>query len=105
MKIALDFDNTYSLDPDFWDTFIETSQICGHDIMIVTGRREGVYPEDFNHFNIPVYKTKWLAKRAYMREIEGMEIDVWIDDCPEAILTNCEGKPKVHTYRDSTNAS
>jgi hypothetical protein len=102
MKIALDFDNTYSLDPPFWDTFIRNARLSGHNIMVVTGRREGVFPEDFHHFTIPVYKTKYMAKRAYMREIEGIEIDVWIDDKPEAILENLEGTPKMETYRDAT---
>ena len=98
MIISMDFDNTFSLAPEDWLDFMLMMRKRGHEVIVVTGRRENVYPEDFDIFHqygFKVYKTKWLAKRVYMREVEGIEVDVWIDDCPEAILTNCEGQPKA----------
>lgn len=103
MIISMDFDNTFTKDPVTWLQVMRNLRMAGHTVLVVTGRRENVYPEDFNIFKeygFKVYKTKWLAKRVYMREIEGIEVDVWIDDKPEAIIENLEGLSKQETYRD-----
>jgi hypothetical protein len=40
MMIALDYDQTFSLDPEFWEKFVNLAQFAGHDIRIVTVRDE-----------------------------------------------------------------
>ncbi len=100
---AFDFDGTISQDEDGMIHLMNYLRNRGHNVIVVTGRREGTHDEDFDNvrsWGFPVYKTKYIAKRVYMREIEGIEVDVWIDDCPEAILENLEGTPKCNTFRD-----
>lgn len=83
MKIALDYDNTYTLDPDLWNTVIDCMQLRNHEVMIVTYRSPDI-PIDHN-LPIPVFYTSFNAKRKYMLD-QGINIDVWIDDWPESIL-------------------
>ena len=85
MKIALDYDDTYTQDPKLWDKFIELSLLRDHEIMIVTFRSPDV-PIDHEP-RIPVFYTSWRAKRGFM-ERQGIDIDVWIDDSPELIITD-----------------
>ncbi len=43
MRISLDFDDTYSRDPDLWDSFIESCKQRNHEVYGITMRypREG----------------------------------------------------------------
>lgn len=87
MKIAVDYDRTYTADAKLFQAFILMAQALGHEVFIVTMRREG--SEAIGHAipgNPLVYYTERQAKRGYMRR-EGIEIDVWVDDDPVAILT------------------
>lgn len=82
MKIALDWDDTYSLDPEFWNLFIAMAEMRGHEILIVTMRYEQEpvpYPKLNN-----VYYTSRRAKRPFMAN-QGIHIDVWIDDRPDFV--------------------
>ena len=82
MKISLDYDDTYTKDPLFWNRFISLCTGSGHEVMIVTYRDEGL---PINHeLDIPVFYTAYKSKRKFM-ENAGHPIDVWIDDSPETI--------------------
>jgi hypothetical protein len=83
VKIALDYDDTYTKDPIFWNEFLLSAKDHSHDVMIVTYRSTDM-PIDHNP-GIPVFYTGWKAKREFM-EKHGIKIDVWIDDTPELIL-------------------
>lgn len=87
MLISLDYDHTYTLDPDVWDRFIHMMQFSGHDVVVVTYRHPSM-PVG-HEFNIPVYYTSYKAKRLYMNRL-GVAIDVWVDDQPETILMDSE---------------
>lgn len=96
---SFDFDNTVSRDIDGFINIMDYLQKRGHDVYVVTARRPDIYPEDFKPVEdagFKVIKTRHIAKRAYMREVEGINVDVWIDDCPEAILQNWDGEPRTH---------
>lgn len=97
---AFDFDNTISRDVVSFTKVMSLLSLAGHDVVVVTARRPDVHPEDFEEIEkfFKVYKTRHIAKRLYMREIEGIEVDVWVDDMPEAIIENWEGAPR--TFRD-----
>lgn len=97
---AFDYDNTISRDVDSFIQIMNLLRMAGHDVFVVTARRTHVHPEDFHEIEklFKVYKTRHIAKRLYMREVEGIEVDVWVDDMPEAIINNWEGAPR--TYRD-----
>lgn len=85
MRISLDYDDTYTLDPEFWNWFIGDVRDRGHEIMVVTYRDDEWPIEHDLHAAIPVYYTGGYAKRAFMADL-GIGIDVWIDDWPEGIL-------------------
>lgn len=94
MKIALDYDGTYTEDPELWDGFVMLAHQLGHEVHIVTMR----YPEETIRHQIPqthdhtrleqwatIHYTSRQAKRRFMQNI-GLEFQVWIDDIPEFIL-------------------
>lgn len=87
MKIALDFDDTYTRDPPFWDQFIENAEARGHDIRIVTFRKSLMRDPalDFLATKIPVIYTEYIKKRMFCDSF-GFSPDVWIDDSPEFIV-------------------
>lgn len=85
MNIALDFDDTYTRDPIFWDVFIATAKLYGHDIRIVTFRKSTMRDDALDKINIPVIYTEYTQKRAFTNKM-GWIVDVWIDDSPEFIV-------------------
>ena len=87
MLICLDYDNTYTLDPQFWDGFIIVSQARGHSVMVATMRSqlEGKMVEvDLASKVDNIIFTDRKAKRPYLKKL-GIFPDVWIDDIPEFI--------------------
>ena len=76
MLIALDYDKTYTADPDLWNDFIVIAQKRGHVVKIVTMRRPD---EQIIGVPIPVVYTSRKAKAALVNA------DVWIDDSPSWI--------------------
>lgn len=107
MKIALDFDDTFSLDVPFWRDFCATCIRDGKDIRIVTARGEGgkryanfyggqkTLHVDNNRdiekalegLDVPIIYCGWsdLGKRYICQQEHNWDPDVWIDDRPEAI--------------------
>lgn len=92
MNISLDYDDTYTRDPALWDAFIEQARKQGHKVFCVTMR----YP----HWSEskPVFEsltgkvddfffTGRKAKRPFMYQ-QRINIDVWIDDQPNWIVTD-----------------
>jgi hypothetical protein len=89
MNIGLDYDDTFTRDPEFWKNFCEMTRIAGHTIHIVTWRSRDFIGDmyDFLPEWIHIYFTACRAKRPYMEAL-GIHIDVWIDDNPEAVVRN-----------------
>ena len=80
MKIALDFDNTFTKEPQLWLNFIHSARMLGNEVKIVTSRHPGC-PVHFNfaQFGIDVIYCSATAKRKHY------DADVWIDDDPKHI--------------------
>lgn len=89
MKIALDFDDTYTRDTIFWDGVIDSALARGHDIRIVTFRKSAMQDPALNYLalKIPIIYTEFNQKRPYCESV-GFLVDVWIDDSPEFIVNN-----------------
>lgn len=92
MNIGLDFDDTYTRDPEAWDAFISLFRERGHKIYCVTWREKTFenLTEVGSYLNGKVdaiYFTGQQAKSDYMYSI-GIRIDVWIDDMPVAVHMN-----------------
>lgn len=85
MKVALDFDETITLDPLFWVAFIHMARASNHEVAIVTSRS-------------PIGDNFDVASFADDADVEVIfcngdqkatrhTADVWIDDKPESIPT------------------
>lgn len=94
MNISLDFDDTYTRDPVFWNRFIEMTWEFGHTVYCITARepnkinREEVYDSIGKLIgkNNCLF-TDAMAKARYAAE-KGVHIDVWIDDLPSNVDNN-----------------
>ena len=100
MHIALDYDDTFSKDPESWIKFCKDFQAKGHTIYGVTFR----YNDGPEFDNIDtrfleacdeVYFTSRQPKARYMFD-RGLVVHVWIDDCPELIVGGLAHHRIVH---------
>jgi hypothetical protein len=91
MNIGLDYDNTYTRDPEFWNMFVMNAIKRNHKVYCVTLR----IPEQGNEVRssigrmVPCYFTSMQSKSKYMLA-QGISIDVWIDDMPDCISLGIE---------------
>ncbi len=110
MLLALDFDQCYTLDPFFWDTFIELTGQSGHEIILATYRHEvhDAHPLiDELKTSIPVYFTDGKAKKPYLEAL-GITVDVWVDDRPLTVLEDSawgQASPELAAWRAANAAA
>lgn len=95
MKIALDYDQTYTLDPYFWDLIIGKSIAHGHDIRVVTIRHPVIDKITAHDIKIPIIYTNGVAKSHWCLHFEDWVPDVWIDDKPRTIDNNSLATPEA----------
>lgn len=90
MKIALDYDETYTKDPILWDDFIYEATRCGHEIRIVTARSSVLDNIDhvFKEQGVVVIYCDGVAKRFVCHHFNDWDPDVWIDDKPQSVDNN-----------------
>lgn len=97
MKVALDYDKTFTLDQPFWLGFVLACQDNGHDVRIVTVRDERhdrTAPLIELEKTIQVIYTRGVAKQWFCTHFtDGWMPDVWIDDNPTTIFNNSEFAP------------
>ena len=94
MNLSLDFDDTYTRDPQMWDNFIRLAQLSGHNVYLVTARTPEQGEEVLNSVGKVVgrdrcYFTSMQGKRKYMWANK-IRIDVWIDDMPDMIVSGID---------------
>jgi hypothetical protein len=94
MNIAVDFDDTYTRDPQMWDAFIGLALKNGHNVYCVTARAHTQDEQVLGSIGQMVgrqncYFTAMQGKRAYMWANK-IRIDVWIDDMPDMIVNGIE---------------
>lgn len=87
MLLALDYDDTYTRDPEFWNTFIELVKKRGHSVICATMRADVPHEADEvrealgKRVEAIVFtnrKAKHIAVHA-----AGYMPSVWIDDNPQ----------------------
>jgi hypothetical protein len=86
MNLGLDFDATYTKDPETWDDVIALFHSRGHKVHCVTCRRDTT--ENRKIVKVPgvlVFFTGLRPKAEFMRKY-GITIDVWSDDDPACVL-------------------
>jgi hypothetical protein len=94
MNISLDFDETYTRDPEMWDQFVALAQSCGHTVYCITARTPNKINKEevYDSIGRLVGKdnclfTDSVAKARYAAEMS-VHIDVWIDDLPSNVDNN-----------------
>jgi hypothetical protein len=92
MKLALDFDDTFTRDPALWVQFTLNSQQRGHIVYGITMRTpQECVGELFDNYRALVdyvIPTSRAAKKSFCEDVHGLIIDVWIDDRPFWILND-----------------
>jgi len=89
MIISIDFDDTWTADPDLWKAFARQAKRRGHTVILATNRaprRDLMFPVeqavtpwvDAIVFAGPSPKREAVARRGY-------DVDVWIDDYPSSV--------------------
>lgn len=97
MLLILDYDDTYTADPIFWNTFVKNALSSGHTVICCTFRNDNIdyYPHDnddikksMGMLGVPIvfaaqYMNKWMAVEdaGYIPSNA-----IWIDDSPQFIL-------------------
>jgi hypothetical protein len=99
LKIALDYHNTYSADPKFWDCFIYMCWMRKWEVFCIThhtGKKQNdklldsigkILDKDHIIF------TMGEAKMDYIKEHHNIDIDIWIDNNPIHIVQDPTYKP------------
>jgi|ERR1035437_2209865 hypothetical protein len=88
MLLALDYDETYTRDPIFWDAMIDNAIARGHSVICATMRYEHEGADvirDLKHKVEAIVFTGRKAKHDAVYEA-GYSPSVWIDDMPTFIL-------------------
>ena len=95
MNIGLDWDDTFTRDPESWRLFIFLMQAAGHKVYIVTLRDEQECVSvkatlDYLAITVDgICPTNRTNKEKFMFK-QGICIDVWIDDNPRSIVQDME---------------
>lgn len=93
MILALDYDDTYTRDPQMWNDIIGIMQHNGHTVYCVTMRApaEGRAVREALESRVDgIFFTERRAKRDFM-SARGINVDVWIDDSPAWVLMDAAG--------------
>lgn len=82
LSIALDWDGTFTEDPDLWRLFVSTAKQRGHAVYFVTARHpSGEVEDEARRLGIEAVFTGGRPKIA-SADAQGLLINVWIDDLP-----------------------
>ncbi len=91
MIIALDYDGTYTADPDLWLKFVKDALYKGHKVICVTMRyqHEVVTMDERLKALVPVLYTSRGAKKPFLDKLQ-IYPNIWIDDNPNWIYENSQ---------------
>ncbi|MFY0656356.1 MAG: hypothetical protein JXR12_06370 [Neptunomonas phycophila] len=90
VRVALDFDDTYTKDPATWQKLVSTMKEAGWDVRIVTFRDDvgGYNNHDIKAaasvMDLPIIFTAGKQKSVFCRKV-GFVPSFWIDDLPYLI--------------------
>lgn len=109
MKIALDYDKTYNVDRNFWDTFVAMCKAYNHEVRIVTARSPNLDKDSVDvHPSLQdsIIFCDGVAKRFvcthFADDCKGWVPDVWIDDKPEGVDKNSTATREIlEAWRES----
>lgn len=96
LLIALDYDGTYTADPEFWLEFIKFATARGHEVVVATMRNDDELDDicdDLYEVVNRVIPTNRNAKRTFLKSF-GIKPHIWIDDQPHFIVVDAAGADK-----------
>ena len=85
LLIAVDYDGTYSADPQTFATVITEFIQAGHTCIMVTARDKKDQVKLLKGLDIKVYYTSGVFKDPYMRKEHDLDVDIWIEDRPQGV--------------------
>lgn len=90
MIIGLDYDYTYTANPDFWQDVIAAGKRHGVQFVIATNRTENMPVGPVG--GSPVVYCSGRPKKRACRD-RGWEVSIWIDDMPWLVHFGNVGEP------------
>jgi hypothetical protein len=89
MIIAIDYDGTYSINPELWNQIINLFMDAGYSVICVTGRTKELGQPVLDSIGklVPVIFAGGLPKREACKN-RGYNVGIWIDDMPEMITSS-----------------
>lgn len=93
MIISIDFDNTYTVDMVLWDSFAKFAMNRKFKVICVTARSKQSMEAVYNSIGKVIgiencFYTNFQPKRQFMKSQHNIDVDIWIDDMPEMIISN-----------------
>jgi len=102
MLIALDYDGTYTEDPELWHGFSFTARLRGHTVMVVTMRHENdSNKRELGHLAGKIDGIVYTGrnrKKDHMASL-GYYPDIWIDDKPHLVFHDAVPQ-QIHTRKN-----
>lgn len=91
MRVAIDYDETYTRLPALWDAFCQSVLDAGGEVFCVSARSDQQMLETHHTIGRVIgaencIGTNGQPKRDYMYSKCDQVIDVWIDDNPDSIV-------------------
>jgi hypothetical protein len=83
---AIDYDATWTADPEAFAAFASLLRRRGHRVIVITARVSGHW--EVEHACRPVVDEVYFSGASYKREhaeANGETVDIWIDDMPGMI--------------------
>lgn len=105
MIIAIDFDGTWSADPELFSDIARMAAARGHEVWCVTARSDAMMAPVLKMAGPVIGEARCisagrLTKAAAFRRLRGKDADVWIDDMPESIRPVALSRGRVITPVD-----
>lgn len=91
-SFGLDFDGTYTEDPELWDAFVTLAKQRGHQVTFVTSRDDNCMAsvhEAATKLGIEALACNGLPK-IKTADDNGLLVNIWIDDMPGMLFTQAE---------------
>ncbi len=94
MLIAIDYDKTWTADPDLFGSFAKSLKKAGHKCICVTSRATDTENNDLansiGQYMPIVYAGNQPKRKA--AEKQRYHVNIWIDDMPESITRQDENR-------------
>jgi hypothetical protein len=90
MIIAIDYDGTWSADPELFAGVAKLAAARGHEVWCVTARSDAMMGPVLKMVGPVIGEARCisvgrLSKAATFKRLRGVDADIWIDDMPESV--------------------